>query len=245
MDLSSTEEQVQLRDSVRRLLDKVSGPEAVRAAEDAGHDPSIISGLAEIGAFSMGLPESLGGFDASLSDLAVVATEAGSHLAMAPVVEALVAGRVLASASRSADLGDWIESVASGGRLVTFAPRPTLCGIADLVPGGAVADAVVALDGVELVLVAPSEGATTRVPNTAGTAIGDVDLARLAERVVLASGDAATRPNFRAATPTSFPTSTPTSFPTRWGCVPRASLAERISAGQSPFVGPVSRKNRG
>jgi len=60
-----------------------------------------------------------------------------------------------------------------------------------------------------------------------------------------ASGDAATRPNYRAATPTSFPTSTPTSFPTRWGCVPLASLAERISAGQSPFVGPVSRKNRG
>ena len=59
------------------------------------------------------------------------------------------------------------------------------------------------------------------------------------------SDDTATRPNFRAATPTSFPTSTPTSFPTHWGCVPLASLAERISAGQSPFVGPVGRKNRG
>ena len=46
-------------------------------------------------------------------------------------------------------------------------------------------------------------------------------------------------------TPTSFPTSTPTSFPTRWGCVPLASLVERIGAGQVPFVGPVSRKNRG
>jgi hypothetical protein len=56
-----------------------------------------------------------------------------------------------------------------------------------------------------------------------------------------ASGDAATRPNFRTATPTS----TPTSFPTRWGCVPLASLVERISAGHSPFVRPVSRKNGG
>jgi hypothetical protein len=60
-----------------------------------------------------------------------------------------------------------------------------------------------------------------------------------------ASGDAATRPVFRAAAPTSFPTSIPTSFPTRWGCVPMVSLADRISAGHSPFVGPVSRKNRG
>ena len=133
MDLSSTEEQVQLRDSVRRLLDKVSGPEAVRAAEPAGHEPSIITGLAEIGAFAMGLPESLGGFDASLADLAVVAAEAGSHLAMAPVVEALVAGRAMASASGSVDLGEWIDSVASGARLVTFAPRPARDGVADLV----------------------------------------------------------------------------------------------------------------
>jgi alkylation response protein AidB-like acyl-CoA dehydrogenase len=191
MDLSSTEEQVQLRDSVRRLLDKVSGPEAVRAAEPAGHGPSIIAGLAEIGAFAMGLPESLGGFDASLADLAVVATEAGSHLAMAPVVEALVAGRALASASASVDLGDWIDSVASGGRLVTFAPRPTRDGVADLVPGGAVADAAVLLDGDELVLVTIPEGSVTQVSNTARTALGDLDPSRATERVVLRSGDAA------------------------------------------------------
>jgi hypothetical protein len=38
---------------------------------------------------------------------------------------------------------------------------------------------------------------------------------------------------------------TPTSFPTRRGGVPLASLAERISAAQYPFVGPVSRKKRG
>ena len=42
----------------------------------------------------MGLPESHGGFGASLADLTVVATEAGEHLASAPVVEALVAGRL-------------------------------------------------------------------------------------------------------------------------------------------------------
>jgi len=54
-----------------------------------------------------------------------------------------------------------------------------------------------------------------------------------------------TRPAGEPAAPTSFPTSIPTSFPTRWGCVPLSSLAERIGAGQSPFVGPVSRKNRG
>jgi len=34
-------------------------------------------------------------------------------------------------------------------------------------------------------------------------------------------------------------------IPYALGCVPLASPAERISAGQSPFVGPVSRKNRG
>ena len=52
----------------------------------------------------------------------------------------------------------------------------------------------------------------------------------------------ATPPGRRPATPTSFPTSTPTSFPTRWGCVPLASLAERIGAGQSPSWGQSAAK---
>lgn len=191
MDLSSTEEQAQLADSVRRLLDKVSGPEQVRAAEETGHDPSIIDGLAEIGAFAMGLPAAAGGFDASLADLAVVASQAGAHLAMAPVVEALVAGRVIAAAATSTDLADWVEATSSGSRLVTFAPRPAHDGVAALVPAGAIADAAVLLDADELVLVAVPAARVHQVPNTAGTALADLDLASAAVRIVLASGDEA------------------------------------------------------
>ena len=52
-----------------------------------------------------------------------------------------------------------------------------------------------------------------------------------------------TRSDSRAAPPTAFPTSTPTSLSTRWGCVPLASLAERISAGHAP-LGGVERPRR-
>ena len=55
--------------------------------------------------------------------------------------------------------------------------------------------------------------------------------------------DGAHPARLQGGSPTAFPTSTPTSLSTRWGCVPLASLAERISAGHAP-LGGVERTGR-
>lgn len=85
------------------------------------------SALQELGAVTMAVPESGDGWGASMVDLVLVAEQVGRFLAPAPVIEAQVAARVLGE-------------VPDG--LVTFAPRPD-----GLVPAGAVADAVVTVDG--------------------------------------------------------------------------------------------------
>ncbi len=193
MDLSLTEEQEQLRATLHRFFEKASSPDRVRAAEAEGHDTALVEGLAEIGVFAMGLPESHGGFGASLADLAVVASEAGEHLASAPVVEALVAGRLLAAVDDGQGTVDSvIERLASGAELATFALRPARDGVARLVPGGTFA-AAVALDGDALVLVPPPDAdAATPIPNTASRALADRPVAAAEPtRQVLAAGPSA------------------------------------------------------
>lgn len=184
MDLSLTEEQEYLRTTLGRFLAKASSPEQVREAETTGFDRAVWDGLVEIGAVAMGLPERAGGADASLADLAVVAEQAGASAAAAPIVEAMVAGRLLA---RFADEGEaWLEQVAAGSALVTFAPRAADDGVATLVPGGSAAQAAVILDGDDLVLVPVSDAVHVR--NLASAALADI-ATDVEGRLLLASGD--------------------------------------------------------
>jgi alkylation response protein AidB-like acyl-CoA dehydrogenase len=190
MDLSPTDEQRQLADALNQLLDRVSTPEAVRAAESRrGFDPAVFAALTEMGVWAMGLPESVGGMGAALADLAVVARSCGSHAAAVPAVEVLVAGRVLAGGV--ADAGR-LAGVADGATIVTFAPRPADGDTATVVPAGAVADAVVALTGDDLVVVDAPGRDGAAFPNTAHAPLADLAVgAGAAGRVVLASGPAA------------------------------------------------------
>ena len=144
MDLSPTDEQAHLRDSLSRFLAKSASPERVREAEPLGFDRDVWDGLVGIGAVAMGLPATHGGAGAALADLAVVAERAGSAIAPAPIVEAMVAARLLASCVGPDDA--WLGRVAEGTALVTLAVRPAASGTATLVPGAAVADAALALD---------------------------------------------------------------------------------------------------
>ncbi|HEX2576362.1 MAG TPA: acyl-CoA dehydrogenase family protein, partial [Aquihabitans sp.] len=184
MHLQLTPEQDALRDAVARFLDKASSPEAVRAAEPLGWDGAVWAGLADMGVPALGVPEAAGGSGASLRDLAVVAEACGAHLAPAPVVEAMVAARLLAGCGEPA--ADVLATLAEGGPPVTLALHPAVDGIARLVPGAAVAAAVVALDGDDLVLVAQDDLPTS--PANLGSApLADVDL-RAGTTTVLRSG---------------------------------------------------------
>jgi alkylation response protein AidB-like acyl-CoA dehydrogenase len=81
--------------------------------------------------------------------------------------------------------------VAEGTALLTLAVRPATAGLATLVPGGAVGDAVLVLDADsgDLVLV-PLQPSGSAIDNLASSPLADIATTGT-DRVVLASGDAA------------------------------------------------------
>ena len=150
MDLTLTEDQESLREAFGELFEKESSTQRVRAAEPTGYDEALWRLVAGSGVPLMAVAEEHSGGGAGLADLVVVVREAGRTLAPAPVVETAVAARLLSGFDAGRAL---LADVATGDVLPTVALRPAAAGTARLVPAGAVADAVVVLDGDELVLL--------------------------------------------------------------------------------------------
>jgi alkylation response protein AidB-like acyl-CoA dehydrogenase len=182
MDLRPTEEQTQLVEAFKDLYEDGAGPDQVRAAEPVGHSAELWQRLVATGAIEMAVPEDAGGGGASLLDLALVAEQHGRHVAPAPVVEAQVAARLL---SRLPSGAEPLAAVLGGEQLVTVAVRPVKDGVATLVPGGAVADVVVALDDDRLVLV-PVPSDVRHVVNTGAMPLADIPIG--SDATVLATG---------------------------------------------------------
>jgi alkylation response protein AidB-like acyl-CoA dehydrogenase len=123
----------------------------VREAEPLGLDEALWKKTLQLGAVAMGVPIEVGGDGAGLLELSLIAEELGRNLAPVPLIEAVVATRLL---SRFSDqLGSRWAEVREGQRLATLAFRPFVNGTSRLVPAGAAADMVVGLDGDALVLV--------------------------------------------------------------------------------------------
>lgn len=140
MKLGLTEDQTLLSDTFRRFFETESSIARVRAAEPLGFDPALWRSLGEMGALAMRMPgdEGLGLFEAVL-----VMAEAGRHLASAPLAEAMVAVRLLATLGGDAAL---IGRVCAGEAVLTLA-LDEAGDAPQIVPGGAVADALLFLDG--------------------------------------------------------------------------------------------------
>jgi alkylation response protein AidB-like acyl-CoA dehydrogenase len=152
MNLDLTEDQRLLLDAAGRFFADASSPEQVRRAEAAGFDPELWRGLAELGIFAMRAPESAGGSGGSLLDAALLVELAGRHLASGPLTEAIVATRLLAEIDATA-ARDWFAAAAAGEKIVSLALHDAAQRPRQLVPGGAVADAVLTLDHDGLVLI--------------------------------------------------------------------------------------------
>jgi 3-oxochol-4-en-24-oyl-CoA dehydrogenase len=187
VDLTLSADQEATRDLLHRLLAKEVDTALVRANEALGHSPELWAVLAGAGIPGMGVPSEQGGGGADVTLLAVVAMEAGRFMAPVPLVEHLVATRVVATLDgahpRFADL-------VAGDAIAAWAPPPATDGRAALVPGGAVADVVVALDGDDLVAAGGrAPGVAPR--NHASAPLADRDL-RGPDRRVIASGPGAT-----------------------------------------------------
>jgi alkylation response protein AidB-like acyl-CoA dehydrogenase len=188
VDLGLTDEQEQLVASFAALLGKASSPEQVRAAEPLGFDLALWRTLSETGAVVMGVAEAHGGWGASLLELALVAEQLGRAAAPAPVIEAQVAARLLAAVGSEPALAA-LDDAVQGRGLVTIAVHPARGGTARLVPGGAVGDSVVVLDGDRVVLATLTDDRRRPVANLASAPLADVDLGE--EGIELAAGPAA------------------------------------------------------
>ncbi len=156
MDLHLTSEQSILVDTFARMFAERSQTSDVRRAEPLGHDPELWRQLVELGAPTARVSEAHGGLGLGLREVALIANQAGYRIASVPLVECIVAAKVLAEVGSTESLAH-LERVASGTQIVALALHPVSPDEPHTVPGGAVAQAVVAYDGERLVLL--GEGA--------------------------------------------------------------------------------------
>jgi alkylation response protein AidB-like acyl-CoA dehydrogenase len=182
LDLSLSEEQTMLRDSVARLLRAEATPAVIRAAP-LGHDPKLWTRLVEMGLPLMRVPPEAGGLGCSLFDLTLVAEEAGRRLAPAPLVETIVAAGLLGQLGGEALA--LIDEIAAGG-IAALALHPLVPGAVQTIPGAAVADFVVGAEGMDIV-------AYRAMPvETGPAAMGSIPLAECrggsGDRILLGTG---------------------------------------------------------
>lgn len=172
MNLELSEDQSILSDEFRKFFAEESSMERVRKAEDetGGFDAELWQSLGAMGALAMRLPgeDGFATFEAGL-----IAFEAGRQLASVPLVEGMLAARLLALLDGPADL---IEQASTGESVVTIALHEAGNG-PQLVPGASIADAVLVLAGEEVRLVRP--GKPDLQSNLGGQPLATLDLASL------------------------------------------------------------------
>jgi alkylation response protein AidB-like acyl-CoA dehydrogenase len=168
MNLELSADQEALREAFARFLNEESSIARVRAALPSGFDPALWRGLAELGALSVRVPEAAGGLGLGVLDAAALMEEAGRTLASGPIAETLVAARLLAviGGERGADL---LAEVLAGERVLGLAFQDVAAQPTQWIAGGAVANAVIARDGDQVVLVSIPEAGRHAEANLAST----------------------------------------------------------------------------
>jgi alkylation response protein AidB-like acyl-CoA dehydrogenase len=186
MKLDLSESQAMLRDTVSRLFSAESTMARVRAAEKTGgFDHALWNQIVSLGLVGMRAGDANG---SSLLDAALVAEQAGRHLISAPLIEAIVATELMRRAGAPLAL----IAEASEGTLAVLALEPVTNGQMQLIPGGAVAGLILALQDDELVAIRRT-GDMTSSPAIAASPVAFLDLSSpdAGERTVLARGESA------------------------------------------------------
>jgi alkylation response protein AidB-like acyl-CoA dehydrogenase len=175
MNLDLSQDQEMMRETFARFLNENSSPARVRAALPGGFDRALWTGLAELGAFSLRVPQSQGGLGLSLLDATVLMEEAGRTLVSGPLAETLIVARLLAMRGDGAD-GALLDRVLAGKAVVGIAFADIVREPIQWIAGGAVAEAVIACKGDQIVLIGIAEGERKSEPNLASTPIAQLRL---------------------------------------------------------------------
>ena len=121
MNFQLTEERQMLQDGLRRYLGDAVTPAALEAAEaGAGFSPEIWAGLSEMGVAGALFTEDQGGFGGAGFDLMTVFEELGRAGATEPLLEALIAGGLIAELGDEAQTAV-IEKIVEGSVQLAFA----------------------------------------------------------------------------------------------------------------------------
>jgi hypothetical protein len=122
MDFDFSDDQEQLRDAVRKWVDRSYGFERRRAAVRAGgFDRATYGELAELGLAGLYVPEAHGGMGMGPVEGMVVMEELGRGIVLEPLAQSLIAGGVLAGYAPAALQQAWLPRVAAGEALVVLA----------------------------------------------------------------------------------------------------------------------------
>jgi 3-oxochol-4-en-24-oyl-CoA dehydrogenase len=175
MNFEISEDQQMLRETFSRFLNANSSMARVRAALPSGFDRELWTGLAELGAFALRVPEAAGGLGLGVLDAAVLMEEVGRTLASGPIAETLVTARLLAVLA-PADDAELLEKMIAGRTVVSIAFRDIADEPVQWVAGGSAADAVVARDGTRVVLIKIPQCERKAETNLASTAIAELRL---------------------------------------------------------------------
>jgi alkylation response protein AidB-like acyl-CoA dehydrogenase len=122
MDFEFTDDQEQLRDAVRRWVDKGYDFGRRRAIVDAGgFDAGVYRELAGLGLTGLYVQEEHGGMGMGPVEGMVVMEELGRGIVVEPLAQALIAGGILNGYADDAVKAEWLARVAGGEALVVLA----------------------------------------------------------------------------------------------------------------------------
>ena len=163
MDFDFSDDQEQLRDAVRKWVDKGYDFERRRRIEaSGGFDRAVHTELAELGLTGLYVSEAQGGMGMGPVEGMVVMEELGRGIVMEPLTQTLICSAVLEGYGPDALKSAWLGRIASGEALVVLAHQErkgrykltqcatqaqqaagawTLSGTKNVVPVGAQADA--------------------------------------------------------------------------------------------------------
>ena len=125
MALTFTEEQEELRTTLRRFLTDKAPSAAVRRAMDSaeGHDPLLWRQMAgQLGLHGLALPERYGGSGGGPVELGIVLEETGRVLLPSPYFATVaLAGQALTASGDEAAKARWLPAIADGSLTATLA----------------------------------------------------------------------------------------------------------------------------